>query len=508
MISTIAGSKPIPGKLTEPQLLLLTAIRDYIFLHREWPTYGRLSRILVNRTSVSLDEIVRSLPAGLSNPSEVTSRDKVAIITVPALYYCGGADALTRAFLRMLKLCVALYFDGDNLDEPEISTAQLADLFSVEPHLTDLVALLLKIEPNIIGSGSMYNDSTWCYKIADDIRRYRYVQTIEDYIEARPIPSLYEPSRLLAVEGSVSLSEEPPEFAAIAHLHPQTLALIAELVCGEHTTPYQTAVKIEQFLKRADGRFNAFDGVTPRKQWVLAQLIACMEIRDQEFGSSGVDRASLVAVIICLADPRSYPGNRNLHHEVLSLLNGALAPEGLMITVARAKPQLQLVTNHIPAVETSTARYLCPDFRAFTPDVALVSLLEERWAEAQRCMAANAHLATVILLGSILEGTLSVIVKLRPAEANRSTKSPKDSAGKPKSFREWSLHDLIEVASDSGWIKADRLRFSHALRESRNLIHPQLQQATDEWPNESSCRICWEVVHAALDDLRVASVSN
>jgi hypothetical protein len=116
-------------------------------------------------------------------------------------------------------------------------------------------------------------------------------------------------------------------------------------------------------------------------------------------------------------------------------------------------------------------------------------------------MTAHAYLATVLLLGSILEGVLLSIIKSQSTAANRSAKSPKDTQGRVKDFREWTLHDCIEVAFDCRWLHGDRLRFNHALRESRNLIHPHQQIALRAWPNESSCRICWEVVNAAIADL-------
>jgi len=136
-----------------------------------------------------------------------------------------------------------------------------------------------------------------------------------------------------------------------------------------------------------------------------------------------------------------------------------------------------------------------------TDDTRLVASLAARWEEARRCMGVGAHLATVLLLGSILEGVLMDIIKRHQEEANRSPKSPK-AGGKVKPFRDWSLHDCIEVACEQRWLRGDRLRFSHALRESRNLVHPDVELASGEWPTESSCRICWEVVKAALDDLQ------
>ncbi len=286
----------------------------------------------------------------------------------------------------------------------------------------------------------------------------------------------------------------------VKRLHPQTLAALAAMICGDTMLQYRTALAITQFLQGADPRFPAHDGATPRRRWTLEQLQACNAAEDRPPWETGPDGASLETVILRLADPREYAGQPELLQTALAMLNRTLAPEGLMVALAGATPQLHQVRDHV-AVADTVSPYLCPDFGRLTPDAALVGNLEARWAEAQRCMAAEAYLATVLLLGSILEGALLVVIKARPADANRSAKSPRDAAGKPKPFREWSLHDCIEVACERGWLRGDRLRFSHALRESRNLIHPQQHLLLGEWPNSSSCRICWEVVRAAIDDL-------
>jgi hypothetical protein len=114
----------------------------------------------------------------------------------------------------------------------------------------------------------------------------------------------------------------------------------------------------------------------------------------------------------------------------------------------------------------------------------------------------GAYLATVLLLGSILEGALLVVIKARPADANRSAKRP---PGMPPASRSPSATGRYTTASrwpaSAAGSGGDRLRFSHALRESRNLIHPQQQLLLGVWPNASSCRICWEVARAAIDDL-------
>jgi hypothetical protein len=44
-------------------------------------------------------------------------------------------------------------------------------------------------------------------------------------------------------------------------------------------------------------------------------------------------------------------------------------------------------------------------------------------------------------------------------------------------------------------------KFSHSLREFRNLIHPYQQMIVKTFPDKDTCEISWLVVQAAANDL-------
>ena len=104
-------------------------------------------------------------------------------------------------------------------------------------------------------------------------------------------------------------------------------------------------------------------------------------------------------------------------------------------------------------------------------------------------------------MGSILEGVLLAIVQMYPRKANQAPSAPKDNNGKVRQFGEWNLNNLINVAHDCGWLQLDVKKFSHTLREYRNLIHPWEQRVRKEFPDKDTVKICWEVVRAAINDL-------
>jgi hypothetical protein len=104
------------GKLTSEQRLYLQMIFDYFHEHGKWPTYSYLERAFhEGHPELDLDEIVESLPPGLSKPlsaytfSPAGSANEEAILTVPALYLCQGAVEDLADFVRTLRFCVERY---------------------------------------------------------------------------------------------------------------------------------------------------------------------------------------------------------------------------------------------------------------------------------------------------------------------------------------------------------------------------------------------------------------
>lgn len=143
-----------------------------------------------------------------------------------------------------------------------------------------------------------------------------------------------------------------------------------------------------------------------------------------------------------------------------------------------------------------------PDFSRLTATVpGLKEELEKRWREAQRCAHVDAYTAAVIMMGSILEGLLLARAQLSPPTAYQSQKAPKDKAGKTPAIHDWPLSTLIEVAADVGWIKTDRSKFSHALRDSRNVVHPWQAVMTQANFDQATCKTSWLVLNSSVDDL-------
>lgn len=134
-------------------------------------------------------------------------------------------------------------------------------------------------------------------------------------------------------------------------------------------------------------------------------------------------------------------------------------------------------------------------------DGAISPVLNQRLDEIRKCLDAKASLAVVFLCGSALEGILLGIASAKPKDFNQSTLSPKDNQGKVKQFCDWTLSEFINVARDLGLLGEDVKKFSHALRDFRNYIHPYQQMSSNFNPDEYTARICWQVLQAAITQL-------
>ncbi len=84
---------------------------------------------------------------------------------------------------------------------------------------------------------------------------------------------------------------------------------------------------------------------------------------------------------------------------------------------------------------------------------------------------------------------------------NQAKSSPKDSSGKVRPFKNWTLKDLIDVAHEIKLIKIDVKKYSDCLRDFRNYIHPFLQREFCFKPDQHTADISLQVLKAAIADL-------
>lgn len=140
--------------------------------------------------------------------------------------------------------------------------------------------------------------------------------------------------------------------------------------------------------------------------------------------------------------------------------------------VALVAEIVKLLDDYGPPGSRGTARV----FR-WLSDADLKAIVQRDYAELEAILVPDgAWKSAVVMAGSILEAILvDLLTKdaARLAAAKASTKVPKDK-GVPKPESDWTLHNLIEIATDIKLIPADRSKtFDQVLRDYRNFVHPR-----------------------------------
>jgi len=274
------------------------------------------------------------------------------------------------------------------------------------------------------------------------------------------------------------------------NLDSETLEAISELICGDTGPVYRSGSMLPKFFRNAGLYSPDHDGST-RKWWALERL--------QEYSS---EPENLEKIIKRLADPKEYRGDPELTTKAINKLNQILKVEGMKIELLGVIPKIREITPSFPEKKKETSQaYPIPDFSMIIDDSSLNDILGARWKETLKCIESEAYLSGIIIMGSILEGVLLSVIHRNPKDSNIASSAPKDSQGNVRKFWDWTLSDMIDVAHELGWIKGDVKQFSHALRDYRNMVHPWHQRAKGEYPNEDTCKICWPVVVAAINEL-------
>jgi hypothetical protein len=273
-----------------------------------------------------------------------------------------------------------------------------------------------------------------------------------------------------------------------------TKTKIAEFICGddsERYPVYRSSTNLTRFFQ--DIGINVCHDGTSRNPWT-ASIIGQL---------NGID---LQKVILRLASPKLYSGNREQIKLAITSINEIIAVEGLKINISGVEPVLTKEKPNYDFTETKTSEPELkplppPNFDKLNLESGISEILQQRWVEIQSCIDVNATVSAVIMMGSMLEGFLMGTMQRRPQIANSASNSPKKQDGRVKHFAEWTLSDMIDVGHEVGWIQLDVKKFSHALRDFRNIIHPYQQLAVQTNPDIDTCKISWLVVQAACNDI-------
>lgn len=141
-----------------------------------------------------------------------------------------------------------------------------------------------------------------------------------------------------------------------------------------------------------------------------------------------------------------------------------------------------------------------PDFLNLNLDESFNNMLQKTWLEIQSCINSHAFTPAIIQMGSFLECLLLGMMRKYPHLANSAGCAPHDKSGKIKKFNDWKLSEMIDVSFEIGWIDHNVQKFSHILRDYRNLVHPILRMRNKMEPDYDTCKISIIVLEASCNN--------
>lgn len=262
-------------------------------------------------------------------------------------------------------------------------------------------------------------------------------------------------------------------------LDTNTLKELARVICGDDHLYYRGIRDLKLFFENA-GWPNVldFDGES-RSEWTLDRL-----------NERRTDDTAMKQILLRLADAREYYEEPHQQAKVLQAVNAFLVHEGLRLENPGGRPRLVACDPSLGHPGEQAPVELKATMDEIILDVRMAQLLQHRLDEARTCFSNGAHVAAVIMLGSLLEGVLLTVIQERDASL----------LGRRELSR-INLKELIDICSRARWIDADVTNFSHTLRDYRNFVHPHREFREDHKPDRDTLNVAWYVINGALNDL-------
>ncbi len=188
----------------------------------------------------------------------------------------------------------------------------------------------------------------------------------------------------------------------------------------------------------------------------------------------------------------------NVYNDILISTGKHSTRSNYLLLFKQAQAELIALRSNIfsmPSQSISGSTETAPNFSSLASDRIMQDILSRRWQECQKCMVAEAYLASTVMMGGLLEA-------LFVAKANKLTdksalfkvsSTPTDKTGKPIPLKEWTLNSYINVGHDLKWITKSAKDVAGVLRDYRNYVHPEKERTNGVVLSQSDASMFWEV---------------
>lgn len=200
------------------------------------------------------------------------------------------------------------------------------------------------------------------------------------------------------------------------------------------------------------------------------------------------------------------------YQTVLNSTDRSAAKATYLGALTRAKSALvdlrSLLLTAPPRLGNLSSDDQVPDFSPLVGPPEMRQVLNRRWDECRKCVAAEAHLAAIVMMGGLLEALFVARVnKMANKESLiKAASAPKDKkTGKTLDYREWMLDSYIRVGHELNWITDSARQVADVLKEFRNYVHPakELRHGVNLADNDST--MFWNVTKALVRQLLLSA---
>lgn len=225
-------------------------------------------------------------------------------------------------------------------------------------------------------------------------------------------------------------------------------------------------------------------------------------------GTSGIDEC-----IKKTFEPRNFVENYQLMYDLIDEFNKHLMYDGWNIYLNGNEISFKKVSFNVKDLYTPDSKNIKTesdfinlkidkiDYNKLPIESSLIPIIQSRLTEIDNCLKSNSPLAVIFLCGSVLEGILFAIANENQKKFNTTSTAPRDKDTKVKLFKDWTLHNYIDVAKELGYISEDVKKFSSALQDFRNYIHPYQQLMSKFNPTIETAKLCTQVVKIAINQI-------
>lgn len=179
-----------PDGPTPDQRRLMQTIYDHFREHAEWPKYWDLQRKLhdmgVQEVAEALGpDFINSYRAADANYDRGGHGDD-AILFLPGVCLCEGSEEDLANLVRVVRLGFERWHSVPDRN-PKVCTEDLECL-----GISDLgIQRLIHLSVNELHIGfSQAGESSWCWTLSPEVRRYQGVESVEDYLDLRAGPTV------------------------------------------------------------------------------------------------------------------------------------------------------------------------------------------------------------------------------------------------------------------------------------------------------------------------------